>query len=142
MMKKLFAIVVVAAVLASVIGVSAAQGVEPPPPAAPKVTALALPFAFVDTAFPVLVIVKNQDDSTMDEPQICIEVSKDCSIVLPEDDDCQEPWFGIRGNGYGFAIWFVECSVEVDQTIWATVWGFIGGVQVTGSDSVEIELWE
>ncbi|HWR71013.1 MAG TPA: hypothetical protein VN415_08150 [Dehalococcoidia bacterium] len=140
---RLLSVAMVIAVLISVIGVGAAQGaVAPNQVEQPKVTALALPFAWVDTAFPVLVIVKNQEDSAIDDPQICIEVSQDCTIVLPEDDACQEPWFGIRANGYAFAIWFVECSVEADQEIVATITGEIGGALVSGSDSVEIELWD
>jgi hypothetical protein len=144
-MKKLIGIVMVMAILASVMGLGVAQGAVAPSQTVeqPKVMALALPFAFVDAAFPVLVIVKNQDDSTMDEPQICIAVDeKCCTIVLPEDDPCQEPWSGISGNGYAFGFWFVECSVEQDQTITATVWGNIGGVDVTASDSVEITLYD
>jgi len=109
---------------------------------APKVTALALPFAWVDTAFPVLVIVKNQADSTIDDPQICIEVPDGCTLELPEDE-CIEPWFGIRANGYGFGIWFVQCPVEGDIVISVCVVGEIGGVQLAPAcDSVEIEVWE
>ena len=142
---KLISAVMVVAMLASVIGMGAAQGAvapSPTPPPGPKVTALALPFAWVDTAFPVLVIVKNQADSAIDDPQICIVVSADCTIELPENDECQEPWFGIKANGYAFAIWFVECHAEVDQTIVATVIGEIDGYIAKGSDSVEIELYD
>ncbi len=143
--RRLLGVAMVIAVLASIIVTGAAQGaVAPSPtvPPAPKVTALALPFAWVDTAFPVLVIVKNQADSAIDDPQICIEVPDGCTLELPEDE-CIEPWFGIRANGYAFAIWFVECPVEGDIEIGVCVMGEIGGVQLgEACDSVEIEVWE
>ena len=69
-------------------------------------------------------------------------MSQDCTIELPEDELCEEPWFGIGGDSYGFGIWFVECHAEVDQTITATVIGEIGGIGVSGSDSVDIELYD
>ena len=140
---KLVGVVMVIAVLASIIVTGAAQAqTVPPPPAAPKVTALALPFAWVDTAFPVLVIVKNQVDSTIDDPQICIEVPDGCILELPEDM-CVEPWFGIGAKGYAFAIWFVSCPVEGDIEISVCVMGEVGGVQLTPAcDIVEIEVWE
>jgi hypothetical protein len=144
-MKKLFAIVAIAAILASVIGAAAAQAAvapSPTPPPAPKVTALAFPFAWVDTAFPVLVLVKNEADSDIDDPQICLDFGECVTVELPEDEACEEPWFGIGPNGYGFGIWFLQCSCEEDQTITATVMGEIDGALVSGSDSVEIELWD
>ena len=142
--RRLLGVAMVIAVLASIIVTGAAQGaVAPSPtvPPAPKVTALALPFAWVDTSFPVLVLVKNESSTAIDDPQICLEVSKDCTIELPEDELCEEPWFGIGGDSYGFGIWFVQCHAEVDQTITATVTGEIGGQLVTGSDSVDINLY-
>ena len=142
--RKLVGVAMVIAVLASIIVTGAAQGAVAPSPTvpAPKVTALALPFAWVDTAFPVLVIVKNQADSAIDDPQICIEVPDGCTLELPEDE-CIEPWFGIRANGYGFGIWFVQCPVEGDIVISVCVVGEIGGVQLAPAcDSVEIEVWE
>ena len=141
--RKLVGVAMVIAVLASIIVTGAAQAqTVPPPPAAPKVTALALPFAWVDTAFPVLVIVKNQVDSTIDDPQICIEVPDGCILELPEDM-CVEPWFGIGAKGYAFAIWFVSCPVEGDIEISVCVMGEVGGVQLTPAcDIVEIEVWE
>ena len=71
---KLFCAVMVVAVLASVIGLGGAQAaVSPnPTPVVPKVMALALPVAVVDTAFPVLVLVKNPGDSSIDKPVISI----------------------------------------------------------------------
>ncbi len=142
--RKLVGVAMVIAVLASIIVTGAAQGAVAPSPAvpAPKVTALALPFAWVDMAFPVLVIVKNQADSTIDDPQICIEVPKECTLELPEDE-CVEPWFGIRANGYAFAIWFVQCPFEGDIEISVCVMGEVGGVELTPAcDIVEIEVWE
>ena len=141
--QRLLGLAMVIAVLASIIVTGAAQGaVAPPAPPQPKVDALALPFAWVDTAFPVLVIVKNQADSAIDDPQICIEVPKECTLELPEDE-CIEPWFGIRANGYAFAIWFVQCPFEGDIEISVCVMGEIGGVELTPAcDIVEIEVWE
>ena len=107
---------------------------------APKVTALAFPFAFVDTAFPVLVIVKNNADSTIDDPQICID-APGCVLELPEDE-CVEPWFGIRANGYAFSIWFVLAPQEGDLTIEACVIGEIAGGIVSACDTVEVEVYE
>ncbi|HWR70222.1 MAG TPA: hypothetical protein VN415_04115 [Dehalococcoidia bacterium] len=121
--QRLLGVAMVIAVLASIIVTGAAHGaVAPSPtvPPAPKVNALALPFAWVDTVFPVLVIVKNQADSAIDEPQICITELDGCVLELPEDE-CVEPWFGIRANRYAFAIWFLSCPVEGD---------------------IEIEVWE
>ena len=141
--RRLLGVAMVIAVLASIIVTGAAQAqTVPPPPAAPKVTALALPFAWVDTAFPVLVIVKNQADSAIDDPQICIEVPDGCILELPEDE-CVEPWFGIGAKGYAFAIWFVSCPVEGDIEISVCVMGEVGGVQLAPAcDVVEIEVWE
>jgi hypothetical protein len=142
--QRLLGVAMVIAVLASVVVTGAAQGaVAPSPtvPPAPKVNALALPFAWVDTAFPVLVIVKNQADSAIDDPQICIEVPDGCTLELPEDE-CIEPWFGIRANGYAFAIWFVECPVEGDIEIEVCVMGEIDSEPVSACDIVEVEVWE
>jgi hypothetical protein len=144
--RKLAGVAMVIAVLASIIVTGAAQAaVAPSPtaPPAPKVTALALPFAWVDTAFPVLVIVKNQSDCTIDDPQICIEVPEGCVLELPEDE-CVEPWFGIGANGYGFAIWFVSCPMETDELLISVcVMGEVCGGQMTPAcDTVEIEVWE
>jgi len=142
--RKLLGVAMVIAVLASIIVTGAAQGAVAPSPTvpAPKVTALALPFAWVDTAFPVLVIVKNQSDCTIDDPQICIEVPQGCVLELPEDE-CVEPWFGIGANGYAFAIWFVSCPVEGDIVISVCVHGLVcGGELAAACDTVEIEVWE
>ena len=142
--RKLLGVAMVIAVLASIIVTGAAQAqTVPPPPAAPKVTALALPFAWVDTAFPVLVIVKNQVDSTIDDPQICIEVPEGCVLELPEDE-CVEPWFGIGAKGYAFAIWFVSCPMETEELLISVcVMGEVCGGQMTPAcDTVEIEVWE
>jgi len=142
--RKLLGVAMVIAVLASIMVTGAAQGAVAPSPTvpAPKVTALALPFAWVDTAFPVLVIVKNQSDCTIDDPQICIEVPQGCVLELPEDE-CVEPWFGIGANGYAFAIWFVSCPVEGDIVISVCVHGLVcGGELAAACDTVEIEVWE
>jgi len=105
-----------------------------------KVTALALPFAWVDTAFPVLVIVKNQADSTIDDPQICIN-APGCTLELPEEE-CVEPWWGIRADGYSFAVWFVSAPEEGDLTIEVCAVGEIGGGIVSGCDTVEVEVFD
>jgi hypothetical protein len=143
--RKLLGVAMVIAVLASIIVTGAAQGAVAPSPTvpAPKVTALALPFAWVDTAFPVLVIVKNQSDCTIDDPQICIEVPEGCVLELPEDE-CVEPWFGIGAKGYAFAIWFVSCPMETDELLISVcVMGEVCGGQMTPAcDTVEIEVWE
>ena len=143
--RKLVGVAMVIAVLASIIVTGAAQGAVAPSPTvpAPKVTALALPFAWVDTAFPVLVIVKNQADCTIEDPQICIEVPEGCVLELPEDK-CVEPWFGIGAKGYAFAIWFVSCPMETDQLLISVcVRGEVCGGQITEAcDTVEIEVWE
>jgi parallel beta-helix repeat protein len=108
---------------------------------APKVTVLALPFAVVDTAFPVLVIVKNHADSSIDKVMYTITVPKDCTLVLPEENEIK-PYFGIPANGYSFAMWFVECAVEGDLEICVNVVGKIGASTVTGSDCVEITVYD
>ena len=141
---KLFCAVMVVAVLASVIGLGGAQAaVAPnPTPVAPKVIALALPVAVVDTAFPVLVLVKNTNSCTMDKVVISITVPDSCTLVLPEESEIK-PYFGIPPNGYSFAMWFVECAVEGDIQICVSVQGntLPGGV-ATGSDSVDIKVYD
>ena len=144
---RLFGVVMLIAVVASVIGVGAfsqpAQAALATNPALPalKVTALALPFAAVDAAFPVFVLVKNPGDRSLDKPVISITVPQGCTLVLPEENEIK-PYFGIRQHGYGFAMWFVECAVEGDITISVSVVGTIGGGVVTGSDTVDITVYD
>ena len=144
---RLFGGVILIAIMASVVGVGvvsqpaqAALATNPPLPAL-KVTALALPFAAVDAAFPVLVLVKNPGDSSIDKPVISITVPDSCTLVLPEKKEIK-PYFGIRPHGYSFAVWFVECGVEGDITISVSVVGTIGGGTVTGSDTVDITVYD
>jgi len=39
-------------------------------------------------------------------------------------------------------MWFVECAVEGDITISVNLVGKMGGATVTGSDSVEITVYD
>lgn len=143
---KLFCAVMVVAVLASVIGLGGAQAAVTPnvTPVAPKVMALALPVAVVDTAFPVLALVKNTNSCTMDKVVISISLPTDncCTLVLPEEKEIK-PYFGIAPNGYSFAMWFVECAVEGDIQICVAVTGNLcqGGV-ASGSDCVDIKVYD
>jgi hypothetical protein len=144
---KLFCAVMVVAVLASVLGLGGAQAAVAPNPdlTQPKVITLALPVAVVDTAFPVLVLVKNNNSSTIDKPVISITGNKlftdNCTLVLPEDSEIKA-YFGIPPKGYSFAMWFVECAVEGDLEICVNVVGKIGASTVTGSDCVEITVYD
>jgi hypothetical protein len=145
---RLFSAVLLIAVMASVVGVGvvsqpaqAALATNPALP--PKVMALALPVAAVDTAFPVLVLVKNTYSSTIDKPVISIVLPTDnsCTLVLPEEAEIKA-YFGIPPLGYSFAMWFVECKVKGDITITVNLVGHIGGGVVTGSDSVAITVYD
>ena len=145
---KLFCAVMVVAVLASVLGLGGAQAaVTPnPSPVGPKVIALALPVGVVDTAFPVLVLVKNTNSCTMDKVVISISGNQlftdNCTLVLPEESEIK-PYFGIAPNGYGFAMWFVECAVEGDLQICVNVQGTLCSLGLAqGSDCVDITVYD
>ena len=79
---------------------------------------------------------------TMDKVVISITVPKDCTLVLPEESDIK-PYFGIPANGYGFAMWFVECAVEGDLQVCVNVQGTLcSSGLATGNDCVDIKVYD